>query len=173
MKILGHFVHPMLIVFPLGLLAASLGFDVAYLANNDPMFGTVSFWMISAGIIGGLLAAVFGVIDWWGIPRRTRAYSIGLWHGLVNVGVVVLFMISWFLRRDGPNYTPDTAAVTLSCFAVGLALVAGWLGGELVERLGMGVDEGAHANAPNSLSGRPASEQAGNGRRHVPQTRRA
>jgi hypothetical protein len=39
-----------------------------------------------------------------------------------------------------------------------LMLAAGWLGGELVERLGVGVDDGANLNAPNSLSGRPASE---------------
>ena len=171
MKILGHYIHPMLIVFPLGLLATSLGFDAAYLANGDPEFVTVSFWMISAGILGGLLAAVFGAIDWWAIPRATRAFSVGLWHGLINLCVVVLFIISWVLRVNVPDYTPGTGAVTLSCFAVGLALISGWLGGELVERLGMGVDEGAHANAPNSLSGRPASEE--DVPRHVPQPRRA
>ncbi len=47
-----------------------------------------------------------------------------------------------------------------SNFGIALALVGGWLGGELVERLGIGVHAGAHPNAPNSLSGRPASEQA-------------
>ncbi len=35
-----------------------------------------------------------------------------------------------------------------------LALVGGWFGGELVERLGVGVHRGAHLNAPNSLTGR-------------------
>jgi len=116
--------------------------------------------MISAGIIGGLLAAVFGAIDWWGIRPKTRAKAIGLWHGIVNVIVVLLFIGSWFLRSDVPGYTPSTSAITLSCIAVGCALVSGWLGGELVERLGVGVDTGAHLNAPNSLSGRPASEHA-------------
>jgi len=45
-----------------------------------------------------------------------------------------------------------------SFFGVGLALWTGWLGGELVDRLGIGVDPGAHVNAPSSLSGRPARE---------------
>src|SRR5579859_8145822 len=170
-KILGHPIHPMLIVFPLGLLATSLAFDVAYLIQGDAMFGVVSFWMISAGIIGGLLAAIFGVIDWWGIPKNVRAYWIGLWHGIGNACVVGLFAISWFLRSNAPGYTPDTGAITLSCFAVGTALVTGWLGGELVDRLAIGVDEGAHPNAPNSLSGRPASEQANGRRKRSPQTR--
>jgi uncharacterized membrane protein len=170
MKFMGHAVHPMLIVFPLGLLAASLGFDAAYLSTDNPEFAIVSFWMISAGIIGGLLAAIFGAIDWWGIRANTRAKAIGLWHGIVNVIVVLLFIGSWILRQDVPGYTPSTSGITLSCIAVGCALISGWLGGELVERLGVGVDTGAHLNAPNSLSGRPASEHAQGAEPAVPRT---
>jgi hypothetical protein len=51
-------------------------------------------------------------------------------------------------------------AIALSFIAVLLALVTGWLGGELVDRLGVGVDEGAHLDSPNSLSGRSARESA-------------
>jgi uncharacterized membrane protein len=159
-KLMGHPIHPMLIVFPLGLLASSLGFDAGYLTTGNPAFATVSFWMISAGILGGLLSAVFGAIDWWAIPPHTRAKAIGLWHGIGNIVMVLLFIVSWFVRSQITDYIPSTAAVTLSCFAVGLALVTGWLGGELVDRLAVGVDDGAHLNAPNSLSGRPASEEA-------------
>ena len=46
----------------------------------------------------------------------------------------------------------------LSLLGVGLAGLTGWLGGELVDRLGVGVDEGAHLDSPSALSGRPASE---------------
>ena len=156
-KLFGHPIHQMLIVFPLGLLATSFFFDIAWLATKRPGFGTASYWMIFAGVIGGLVAAVFGLIDWLGIPSGTRARSIGLWHGGGNVVVVVLFIASWFLRR-GHEAAPTTAIV-LSAVAVCIALVTGWLGGELVDRLGVGVDEGAHLNAPNSMSGRPASDQ--------------
>jgi uncharacterized membrane protein len=150
-KILGHPVHPVLIVFPLGLLAASLGFDVGYLTTGDPEFAIVSFWLISAGIIGGVLAAVFGAIDWWAIPSGTRAKGVGLWHGGGNVVVVLLFIASWWLRRQLSGYAPSSGALALSCIAVLLAFVTGWLGGELVDRLGVGVDNGAHLNAPSSL----------------------
>jgi uncharacterized membrane protein len=47
-------------------------------------------------------------------------------------------------------------ALVLALVGAGLALVTGWLGGELVDRLGVGVDDGAHLDAPSSLSGRPA-----------------
>jgi uncharacterized membrane protein len=157
-KFLGHAIHPMLIVFPLGLLATSLFFDIAYLSTGDGTFGTVSFWMIAAGVCGGLAAAVFGAIDWLAIPSGTRAKAIGLWHGAGNVVVVLLFIASWFLRRPLPEQ-PGSGAIVLSFIAVILAAVTGWLGGELVDRLGVGVDDGAHLNAPSSLSGRPASDR--------------
>jgi uncharacterized membrane protein len=158
-KLLGHAVHPMLIVFPLGLLATAVAFDVVALVQNDRSWYLISFWMITAGIIGGLLAAVFGLIDWMAIPAATRAKRIGLLHGGTNVLVVLLFIGSWFLRRANDQMVPSQAALVLSFVAVILALFGGWLGGELVDRLGVGIDSGAHVNAPNSLSGLPASEQ--------------
>jgi uncharacterized membrane protein len=114
----------------------------------------VAYWMIAAGIIGGLVAAPFGWIDWFAIPRRTRARSVGLWHGVGNVVVLLLFAASWLLRRDVPE-RPEAIAFVLSFAGAGLALLTGWLGGELVDRLGIGVDDGAHPNAPSSLSRQP------------------
>jgi uncharacterized membrane protein len=159
-RLLGHPIHTMLIVFPLGLLATAVAFDIVGLAGGDAEWFRISFWMIAAGIIGGLLAAVFGLADWLAIPSGTRAQRIGLWHGGGNVIVVLLFVVSWFLRRPVPE-TPPTVAFVCSFVAVALALVAGWLGGELVFRLGVGVDKDANVDAPNSLSGRPAKETQG------------
>jgi uncharacterized membrane protein len=158
-KILGHAIHPMLIVFPLGLLATSLIFDIMYLLTDTGQWAMIAFYMIGVGIIGGLAAAIFGFLDWLAIPNRTRAKNIGFWHGLGNVVIVALFIVSWLMRRDDP-LLPETTAIVLGFIGNGLALVSGWLGGELVERLGVGVDEGAHLNAPNSFSGQPASENA-------------
>jgi len=157
-KILGHPIHQMLIVFPLGLLATSFFFDLAGLVTKNGQLFTVAFWMIIAGIIGGLAAAVFGLVDWLAIPSGTRAKAIGVWHGVGNVVVVVLFAASWFLRRPAPS-APAMVTIVLSAIAVGLALITGWLGGELVDRLGVGVDDGAHLDSPSSLSGRPAAER--------------
>lgn len=158
-KLLGHPVHPMLIVFPLGLLATAAAFDIVALAQSDPSWYRISFWMIAAGIVGGLLAAIFGLVDWFAIPSGTRAKRIGLWHGGVNVVVVLLFIGSWLLRR-GMGEVPTTPALALSFLAVVLGLVGGWLGGELVDRLGVGVDNDAHLNAPSSLSNRRITEPA-------------
>jgi uncharacterized membrane protein len=158
-RILGHPVHPMLIVFPLGLLGTSVVFDIIHLATGNPRWADISFWMIAAGIVGGLLSAVFGLVDWLAIPSGTRAKGIGLWHGALNVVVVAMFALAWVLRRDAPA-APTMGELALSFAGLALALVGGWLGGELVDRLGVGVDDGAHLNAPNSLSGRPAADTA-------------
>lgn len=160
-KLFGHPIHQMLIVFPLGLLATGVAFDVIYLIWGDPTMATVSFYMIAAGIIGGFLAAPFGLIDWLAIPSGTRARSVGLMHGLGNVVVLLLFIGSWWLRYSSgsSNHIPGTSALALSFAGAALSLVTAWLGGELVNRLGVGVDDGANVDAPSSMSGRPATER--------------
>jgi len=155
-KFLGHAVHPILIVFPLGLLATAVVFDIIYLIWGDPDMAGVAYWMMAAGIIGGLVAAPFGLIDWLAIPSGTRAKTIGLLHGGGNLIAILLFAGSWWLRNDLPE-RPETLASVLSFIGAGMAAFGGWLGGELVERLGVGVSEGANLNAPSSLSSAPAS----------------
>lgn len=157
-KLLGHPIHPMLIVFPLGLLATAVLFDLIGGFTGIAGFTIGSFWMIAAGVIGGLLAAIFGFWDWLHIPAGTRAKTVGLYHGLGNVLIVILFAVSWWLRRPDP-VAPSTAAFTLSLVGALLAVVTGWLGGELVYRLDIGVDDGANPNAQSSLAG-PATERA-------------
>jgi uncharacterized membrane protein len=178
-KLAGHPLHQMLIVFPLGLLATAVVFDVIFLVTNDPTWTQAAYYMIGAGLITGLVAAVPGAVDWLAIPRGTRAKRIGLIHGVGNVVVVALFAISWFLRRDNPTL-PPTEAVVAGLLGAGIALVTGWLGGELVDRLGVGVDDGAHLDAPSSLTSQSArgssaprnglgSTWTGGERRHFPQ----
>ncbi len=156
-KLAGHPIHQMLIPFPLGLLATGVVFDIIHMVTGNTLMSSVAFYMIAAGIVGGLLAAPFGLIDWLAIPRNTRAWSVGLLHGLGNVVVLALFAGSWWLRYSDAgataNHIPSTLALVLSFAGAGLSVVTGWLGGELVDRLGVGVDDGANLNARSSLSG--------------------
>src|SRR5690348_4637415 len=109
-KILGHPIHPMLIVFPLGLLGGSIVFDIAYLVSKNGKWAEIAFWMIPVGVIGGLIAAVFGLIDLLAIPPGTRAKAVGIWHGVGNVAVVVLFVVGWFVRKPAPQ-SPHIGAI--------------------------------------------------------------
>lgn len=152
-KLFGHPIHQQLVAFPLGLLATSVVFDVVHLVNGNSMWAVVAFWMIVAGVAGGLAAAPFGLWDWIGIPNGTRAKRIGLLHGVGNVVVVLLFAASLMLRKDN-TAAPEGFAILLSAVGVVIAVVTGWLGGELVTRLGIGIDAGANPEAPSSLSGK-------------------
>ena len=150
-KLFGHPIHQMLIVFPLGLLATALLFDAVQLITGNGFWSELSYWMIAAGVVSGLVAAPFGLVDWLAIPWQTRAKRIGAVHGAGNVVVIALYGISWLMRTGNPA-VPETPALALAFLGGGLAVITGWLGGELVDRLAVGVDEGAHLNAPSSLS---------------------
>ena len=151
-KLLGHPVHPMLIVFPLGLLATATIFDVLYVVTANPDLSTFSFWALAAGIVGGLVAAAFGLIDWMAIPKGTRARRVGAVHGIGNLIVVGLFALSLATRLSASDYLPSLLPLILALLGAGLALVTAWLGGELVFRLRMGVDDSAGLNASNSIA---------------------
>jgi uncharacterized membrane protein len=154
-RLFGHSVHPMLITFPVGLFITAVVFDVIHLATKSGQWALISYWMIIAGIVGGLVAALFGFLDYRGIPSNSRAQSVGRIHGLGNVVVVALFGASAWLRSGAPEQ-PPVVALVLGFAAIALATITAWLGGELVERLGVGVHEGANVNAPSSLSGQKA-----------------
>lgn len=126
-RMMGHPIHPILIPFPLGLLTTSVVFDVVHLVTGSGQWLEISFWMIAAGVIGGLVAAVFGLIDWLAIPSGTRAKAVGLWHGASSVLMVILFAASWLLRAGAPG-DPGAVAIILSFVGVGLASLGGFLG---------------------------------------------
>ena len=148
-RIFGHPLHQALVVFPLGLLATTVIFDLIWLGGRSPDIALVAWYLLSAGLLGVVVAAPFGTIDWLAIPPGTRAKRIGAMHGIGNVVVATLFFISW-LQRD-PALPPTGGALLCSIGGGMLALVTAWLGGELVSRLGIGVYDDAGVNASSSL----------------------
>jgi uncharacterized membrane protein len=155
-KFLGHPIHPILVTIPVGLLATSVVFDIVYLGTQDRTFAAVAFWMIVAGIAGGVLAALAGLVDLSRLPSTTRASRLGMWHAVGNAVVLGLFSASAILRYQAPDYLAGTLPLALAWLAFVLIGVTGWLGAEMVHRLGVSIDQGAHLEAPSSLSGQPA-----------------
>lgn len=149
-KLLGHPIHQMLIVFPVGLLATASVLDLIHLAGDGTTMVSAAYWTLSAGLVGALVAAPFGTIDWLAIPPDTRAKSVGAMHGIGNVIVLLLYVASWFLRPDSVT-PPRGVALVLSFAGAGVLAVTGWLGAELVSRLGVGVADRAGLNQPSSL----------------------
>jgi uncharacterized membrane protein len=151
-KLLGHPVHPMLIVLPLGLFVGGVVFDA--ISFWHPSVAIVGFWNLAGGVIGGLLAACFGLLDWLAIPTGTRAKRIGLWHAGSNVVAIVCFAVIWWLRYSATTRAVGGGLFAFEVIALIIGGIGGWLGGELVDRLGVGVDNGANLDAPNSVTHR-------------------
>ena len=116
---------------PLGLLTVSLAFDFAFLATGFLDFGIASYWMLSAGILIALLSLIL-----------TPLTRLGLWRGAGKVLVTSFFIWSWFLRDE--THEPGGDAIMLSVLGVTLAVVSGWLCGELAFRQRIRVGQRAH-----------------------------
>jgi uncharacterized membrane protein len=138
-----HPIHPMLVVIPIGLWVTALVFDILHAVTGAPVWGTLAFYDIAAGIVGALLAAVPGFIDYFDLDGR--AARIATWHMALNLGAVVLFLVNWLLRTSwGARFVGADSWVPFALSIIGVVglAVSGWLGGEMVYVERVGVEEG-------------------------------
>lgn len=124
-----HPIHPMLIVFPIGLWIFSFVCDLIFLSTRNPVWVDVAYYTMAGGIVGALLAAVPGFIDYLSIRNR-EVSRIATTHMVLNLIAVALFAVNLWLRTGVPAGTPPPVWLSL----IGLAdlSVSGWLGGSLV-----------------------------------------
>lgn len=137
-----HPVHTMLVPLPIGLFTAALVFDLLHVGTGRPAWGSVAFWNIAAGIAGALLAAVPGLIDYSGLVGVAR--RIATWHLAMNLALVGLFALNLWLRTGpGQAVIGPGMGIPLALTIAGVALMfaSGWLGGEMVYRHRVGVEE--------------------------------
>jgi uncharacterized membrane protein len=139
-----HPIHPMLIVFPIGLWIFSFLCDLGYVFQGDRVWWDVAFYTLVGGLVGALVAAVPGFIDFLSI-RSSEARTVARVHMLINLTVVGLYAINLWLRLWDPPLT--LLPMLLSGIAVVLLGISGWLGGELVYVHGMGVEPAAAPDA--------------------------
>jgi uncharacterized membrane protein len=146
----GHPIHPALVSVPIGAWIAAFVFDlVSRGADDAPVFAKGAYWLIGIGIIGAVVAAMFGFLDLLGIPPGTRAFRTALTHMALNLTVVVLFVVGFLLRHSRlhePDGTP-VGLIVLAAVALVLLAASGWLGGKLAYRYGIRVvDEATQAD---------------------------
>lgn len=151
--VFGHPVHQILVAFPIGTLAFATGCDVLGLTTGRRRWFRLADSTLVAGIVGAVVAAPFGLVDYLAIPANTRAKRVGLTHGLGNAVVSALFVASWAVRKSAPKKRGLASALSLAGFS--LAGVTAWLGGELINRLGVGVEEPTSFDAPPSYREEP------------------
>jgi uncharacterized membrane protein len=140
-SILGHPVHPMLIPFPLALWVTSFVADVIFYFNRNTSLLVIAKFTLAAGIIGGLAAAVPGIIDWLAI-RNQEVKRIANWHARLNIIALIIFATSLCLRtRYGAAWVGYRLTIPFLLSLVGVILIgiSGWLGGDLVYKHGVSV----------------------------------
>ncbi|GHJ17933.1 MULTISPECIES: DUF2231 domain-containing protein [unclassified Micromonospora] len=161
LKVLGHPVHPMLVMFPVALLVTAVIFDVVDTVGGPDLLGEVAYWNITVGLIGGLLAAGAGAFDLLALPTGTRAKRVGLLHAAANIAVILLFAAVWVVRLNAGSRNAGGALIAIEVVAVAILGISAWLGGELVDRLGVGVDPDHDLNASSSLRPTSANHRIG------------
>jgi len=143
----GHPLHPMIVPFPIAFFLAALVSDVVYLSNGRSGFAEASVWLIGAGLAAALLAAVLGLADFLG-DRMVRGMRTAWLHMVGNVLAVAIEAVSLYVRStQGMEASVAPTGVTLSAVTAVILLGTGWLGGELVYRHGVGVDDESLAPA--------------------------
>jgi uncharacterized membrane protein len=139
-SIANHPLHPMLIVFPVGLWIFSLLCDLVALGSSAAdTWRTVALYTMAGGFVGALLAALPGLVDLLSL-RSPTTRRIGVIHMSINLIVVALYAVNLWLRTGGGD--GGSLPLWLSIVSVGLLAISGWLGAELVHVHGVGVRGG-------------------------------
>jgi uncharacterized membrane protein len=136
----GHPFHPILVAIPIGTWVASLVFDIIGLAVDDPSpFALGAQVLIAIGVIGALLAAIFGFIDFTGIASGTPAKRTAVIHLSLNLAAVVLFAVNYFVRAASDHDAVSIVGLVLSIIGLVAIGFSGWLGGKLAYHYGVRV----------------------------------
>src|SRR5881628_304345 len=121
-KLTGHSIHSALIFLPLALLSTGVMFDFVHLLSGSPIFTRISYFMVFAGLVAGVVAGLFGWVDLLAIAARNKAYKVGLVHGVVNTIMLVFYGASLYVRSNDPAQ-PEIMATMFSTVGTGFALV--------------------------------------------------
>ena len=136
--IAGHPIHVMLVPFPIVCFTLALLTDIAYWRTSNMMWTEFSAWLLLGGIAFGVLAAVFGAIDFFA-SRGIRAQRPAWPHAIGNAVALVLAFINNLIHSADGWTSVVPWGLTLSALTVLVLLVTGWLGGSLVHVYGVGV----------------------------------
>jgi uncharacterized membrane protein len=141
-RIASHPIHPMLVPFPIVCFVGTLVTDVAYWKTAEMMWADFSAWLLFAGLVMGVLAAVAGLVDFLS-NRLIRALAPAWLHLAGNAVVLVLAFFNALVHsRDAWNSVVP-AGLVLSALTVILMLFTGWMGRAMVYRHRVGVGNDA------------------------------
>lgn len=131
--IAGHPLHPLIVTFPIAFLTGVLGTDLGYWLTQDVFWARASIWLIGAGLVTGVVAAITGMSDFLKIDR-VKKHSAGWIHMVGNIGAMLLSLVNWWIRRGNIEGAAFPVGLIISLVVALLLGVTGWYGAELVYR---------------------------------------
>lgn len=146
-----HPIHPMLVPIPIGAFFLALVGDVLHTATpRDPFWYDLSFTCLGIGLIFGVLAAVFGAIDYLAVPMSSRAFRLATWHALLNALALACFAATFIVRKHRDASEGALWSVAFGLLLGGFTMLAGagWLGGKLAFEHRVGVVEQPPGRSP-------------------------
>jgi uncharacterized membrane protein len=134
-SIAGHPIHPMLVTIPIGLWVFSFICDLVFVSTGDARWDITAYFTLGGGIVGALLAAVPGLLDFLGL-HEPRERHVGVIHLILNLAIVAVQAVNFWLRSE-PDISVGNLPVLISLVAIAALVVSGWLGGKLVHVFGV------------------------------------
>ena len=131
--IAGHPLHPLIVTFPIAFLTGAFGTDLAYWLTQDNFWARASIWLIGAGFVAGLVAALTGMMDFLKIDR-VKKHNAGWIHMAGNVAAMVLTLVNWSLRWNNIEGSILPTGLIISLIVASLLGITGWYGAELIYR---------------------------------------
>lgn len=131
--IAGHPLHPLIVTFPIAFLTGVLGTDLGYWLTSDPFWARASVWLLGAGLLTGLVAALTGLMDFLKIDR-VKKHSAGWIHAVGNAAALTLSLVNWVLRLGNAEGAVLPTGIVISLFVAALLGITGWYGAELIYR---------------------------------------
>ena len=134
LRIANQAVQPVLVMFPLGLFAMAVLFDLGNVFGGPDILGALAYWNLVAGLVGGVFAAAASAVDLMFVRNGTPEKRAGVLQGLVNMGVLLVFAVILMLRMGTPDRVAGGGLVAVELLALAGAVFGAWYGGELVNR---------------------------------------
>ena len=133
LRVAGQAVHPVLVMFPLGLFTMAVLFDLATVLGGPDILGSLGYWNIVAGLVGGVLVMLAGAIDVLFV-RDSRARRLGVLQNLMHMGVLILFAVILMLRMQHPDRVANAGVFVVELLSLTAAFAGAWWAGELANR---------------------------------------
>jgi uncharacterized membrane protein len=129
LRIAGHGMQPLLLMFPLGLFWMAFVLDLATLLGAPALLGTAAFWNLVAGLGGGLLATLAAVAD--AVSATGPAARIFVLALLLDVGVLIVYAVLTLMRVREPDRTTSGSLLTVEFTGLAAAAFSAWFSGRL------------------------------------------